>query len=78
MDMKTEEYFQSWSLVTMLIERDPAKFLEFLKAIPAVNNGVAGGELKAADQEHALQQVYGYDFPKLLSVWKQYVAATVR
>ena len=78
MDMKAEEYFQSWSIVTMLIERDPAKFVAFLKALPDSANGVAGGELKSTDQERALKEVYGYDYSKLLSVWRQYVLATVR
>lgn len=78
MDMKSDEYFQSWSLVTMLIERDPDKFLNLLKIIPEAANGVSGGELKADEQEKALQEAYGYDFAKLLAVWKQYVIATVR
>lgn len=78
MDMKEDEYFQSWSMITMLIERDPNKFITFLKVLPESVNGVAGGELKAVDQEKALQDAYGYDYPKLLSVWRQYVLATVR
>jgi hypothetical protein len=78
MDMKTDEYFQAWSMITMLIERDPAKFVAFLQAMPESVSGVAGGEIKAADQEKALKDAYGYDFPKLLSVWRQYVLATVR
>lgn len=78
MDMKADEYFQAWSIVSMLIERDPAKFIAFLNALPEAVNGVAGGEIKAVDQEKALKETYGYDYPKLLSVWKQYVLATVR
>jgi len=77
MDMKSDEYFQSWSLVTMLIERDPDKFLNLLKIIPEAANGATGGELKADEQEKALQEAYGYDFAKLIAVWKQYVIATV-
>lgn len=78
MDMKSDEYFEAWSIVTMLIERDPARFIAFLQALPESVSGVAGGEIKAADQEAALKEAYGYDFPKLLSVWRQYVLATVR
>jgi hypothetical protein len=78
MDMKSDEYFQAWSLITMLIERDPDKFLNFLKILPEAAAGPTGGELKAEEQEKALQQAYGYDFPKLIAVWKQYVIATVR
>jgi hypothetical protein len=78
MDMKSDEYFEAWSLVTMLIERDPQKFLNLLKVMPEATYGPTGGELKADEQEKALKEAYGYDFAKLMLVWKQYVLATVR
>ena len=75
MDMKAEEYFQAWSLTTMLIERDPEKFVAFLKALPSGTQDPGGLRIEAAEQEKALQEAYGYDFPKLLAVWRQWVLA---
>lgn len=75
MDMKPPEYFQAWSLVTMLIERDPNKFRAFLKALPKPEIAEEGALIPADKQEEALKAVYGYDYPKLLAVWRQYALA---
>jgi hypothetical protein len=75
MDMKAAEYFQAWSLITMLIERDPDKFRAFLKALPEAEVADEGALIPTNDQMKALEVAYGYDEPKLLAVWKQYVLA---
>jgi hypothetical protein len=73
MDMKAEEYFQAWSLVTMLIERDPQKFIAFVKALPKGVYEPGGLRVAPEEQEQALKDSYGYDYPKLLAVWRQWV-----
>jgi hypothetical protein len=72
-DMQAAEYFQAWSLVTMLIERSPKQFVAFLGALPAGAADLAGTSILPSVQEKALQQSYGYDYPKLLAVWRQWV-----
>jgi hypothetical protein len=74
MSMKRDDYFQAWSLVTMLIARDPNKFVAFLKAMPKGTQDETGLIVKADEQEAALKQTYGYDYPKLIAVWKQWAA----
>jgi hypothetical protein len=73
MDMKAEEYFQAWSLVTMLIERDPQKFIALVKALPKGVYEPGGLRVPPEEQEQALKDAYGYDCPKLLAVWRQWV-----
>jgi hypothetical protein len=73
MDMKAEEYFQSWSLVTMLVERDPDKFIAFVQAMPDGERDPGGLRVPAPDQEKALLEAYGWDFPKMLTVWQRWV-----
>jgi len=72
-DMKAEEYFMSWSLMDMLVERDPTKFLNFLKAMPTGEQDPGGLRVDADDQEKALKEAYGYDYAKLIAVWRQWV-----
>jgi len=72
-DMKSKEYYQAWSMITMLIERDADKFRAFLKALPEGSMEQGGLVIKSEDQEAALKEAYGYDFPKFLAVWQQYV-----
>ncbi|HYF48094.1 MAG TPA: DUF1570 domain-containing protein [Planctomycetota bacterium] len=74
LDMKADEYFQAWSLVTMLIERDSDKFQAFLKALPKGERDPGGLRIDAAEQEAALKEAYGYDYPKLLAVWRMWLA----
>ncbi|MCX7805461.1 MAG: hypothetical protein N3A38_09770 [Planctomycetota bacterium] len=57
-------YFMSWSLVEMLMRRDPAKFLTFVEVRKDTD-----------DTEEALKKAFGYDWPKLYEVWKRYVLA---
>ena len=57
-------YFMSWSLVEMLIRRDPGKFISFVEARKEDDN-----------TEAALKKSYGYDWPKLYEVWKRYILA---
>ena len=73
--MKPKEYFQAWSMVTMLIERDPDKFLAFLKALPEPEFDPGGARIPAEKQEEAMKATYGYDYKKLVAVWRQYVLA---
>jgi hypothetical protein len=72
LDMKGDEYFQAWSMVAMLVDRDPEKFIAFLKALPAGTFEPGGLRIPAEEQEEALKSTYGYDFAKLLIVWRQY------
>jgi hypothetical protein len=73
-DMKAEEFFQANSLVQMLVERDPQKFIALLQALPAGTPEPGGLRIEPEDQDKALQETYGYDFPKLLLVWQRWLA----
>jgi len=74
MDMKSDEYFQAWSMIAMLMERDTDKLQAFLKTLPKGERDPGGLRIDAAEQEAALKEAYGYDFPKLIAVWKLWVA----